>query len=51
MSYEWIIGEDFAKTEVRTSYLRYKRARKYSDPQWFEYWLDYLQNKNRYERK
>lgn len=51
MSYDWITENDFVKWELRTSYLKYKKSRKYSDQKWFEYWLDYLQLKNRYNEK
>ena len=49
MLYEWIIGEDSAKWELKIAYNKYIKARKSSDTNWFSYWLDYLQLRYRYD--
>jgi len=51
MSYEWIIEKDIQEWEVKAAYKKYIKARKSSEFNWFDYWLDYLQLKNRYNEK
>ena len=56
MSYEWITANDFADWEVRIAYKKYLKAKKsFNDykeyNRWFEYWLDYLHIRNRYNEK
>ena len=53
MSYEWIIERDIQEWEVEAAYKKYTKAKKsFNDydeyNRWFEYWLDYLQIRNRY---
>ena len=53
MLYEWIIERDIQEWEVEAAYKKYTKAKKsfnnYEEyNKWFEYWLDYLQIRNRY---
>ena len=53
MSYEWIIEKDTQEWEVEAAYKKYTKAKKsfnnYEEyNRWFEYWLDYLQIRNRW---
>jgi len=56
MSYEWIIENDLREWEVNQAYKKYLKAKKSTNNlveynNWFDYWLDYLQLKNRYNEK
>jgi hypothetical protein len=53
MLYEWIIEKDIQEWEVEAAYKKYTKAKKATGNQtrnqWFNYWLDYLQIRNRYD--
>ena len=49
MPYEWTTANDFQNLEVNQAYKKYIKAKKSFSNRWFEYWLDYLHLRNRYE--
>ena len=54
MSYEWIIEKDIQEWDVKQAYNKYLKAKKSTGDyieynKWFEYWLDYLQIRHRYD--